>query len=181
MKKLLLLLLFIPLVSFGQNDFRKMFFGESKEVLKEKYPDLEFVSEIEAGIEILTHFDNVLGLPASVSYMFQDNKLMGGAYMFNPLVYGDSDDRLKDFNSVSERLNDKYEMERNDTWYKDTWKDNPNYLGHAIGMGDVSLSELGVKGDNVGIAHTLTKDNHILGFLLEDGLKSIDKSMDDDI
>ena len=39
MKKLLLLLLFIPLVSFGQNDFRKMFFGESKEVLKEKYPD----------------------------------------------------------------------------------------------------------------------------------------------
>ena len=66
MKKLLLLLLFIPLVSFGQNDFRKMFWGESQEVLKEKYPDLAFVPEKEAGIEILTHFDNVLGLPASV-------------------------------------------------------------------------------------------------------------------
>ena len=181
MKKLILLLLFIPLVSFGQNDFRKMFFGESKEVLKEKYPDVEFVSEIEAGIEALTHFDNVLGLSASVTYMFQDNKLMGGAYIFNTLAYRGSDDRLKDFNSVSERLNDKYEMERNDTWYKDTWKDRPNYLGYAIGAGDVDLSELGVKGDNVAIAHTLTKDNHILGFLLEDGLKSIDKSMDDDI
>jgi len=38
MKKLLLLLLFIPLVSC-QNDFRKMFWGESQEVLKEKYPE----------------------------------------------------------------------------------------------------------------------------------------------
>ena len=181
MKKLILLLLFIPLVSFGQNDFRKMFWGESKEILKEKYPDVVFAPEIEAGIEVLTHFDNVLGLPAAVTYMFQGNKLIGGAYMFNPLDYGDSDDRLKDFNSVSERLRNKYVMERNDTWYKDTWKDNPNYLGFAIGMGDVDLSEIGKKGDNVAIAHTLNKENHILGFLLEDGIDAIDKSMDDDI
>jgi len=51
----------------------------------------------------------------------------------------------------------------------------------GVSLGHVDLSELGAKGDNVAIAHTLTKDNHILGFLLEDGLKSIDKSMDDDI
>ena len=34
MKKLILLLLFIPLVSLGQ-DFRKMNFGDTKEQLKE--------------------------------------------------------------------------------------------------------------------------------------------------
>ena len=44
MKKLILLLLFIPLVSFGQNDFRKMFWGESQEVLKEKYPLQFFIT-----------------------------------------------------------------------------------------------------------------------------------------
>jgi hypothetical protein len=181
MKKLLLLLLFIPLVSFGQNDFRKMFFGESKEVLKEKYPDVEFVSEKEGVIEALTHFDNVLGLPASVTYMFQDNKLMGGAYMFNSTVYRSGDNKLKDFNSVSERLNDKYEMERDDTWYKDTWKDRPNSLGYAIGMGDVKLSEAGKKGDNIAIGHSVDDENHVLGFLLIDGFEAFEKSMDDDI
>ena len=55
MKKLILLLLVIPLVSFGQNDFRKMFFGESNEVLKEKYPDEELVVEKQKDLEILSH------------------------------------------------------------------------------------------------------------------------------
>jgi hypothetical protein len=58
MKKLLLLLLFIPLVSFGQNDFRKMFWGESQEVLKEKYPDAEFVSEKGGGMTTLSNTDS---------------------------------------------------------------------------------------------------------------------------
>ena len=55
MKKLILLLLVIPLVSFGQNDFIKMFFGLSKEVLKEKYPDEELVVEKQKDLEILSH------------------------------------------------------------------------------------------------------------------------------
>ena len=180
MKKLLLLLLFIPLVSFGQNDFRKMFFGESQEVLKEKYPDVAFVPEKSAGIEMLTHFDDVLGLPASIAYIFKDNKLVGGFYIFNT-GSSNGDDRLKDFNSVSERLNDKYEMERTDTWYKDTWKERPNYLGYAINMGDVDLYENGKKGDNIFITHTLNKESHPLGFMLDEGLKAIEKFFDDDI
>ena len=181
MKKLLLIFLFIPLFSFGQNDFRKMFFGESKEVLKEKYPDVEFVSETETGVEALTHFDNVLGLSASVTYMFQNNKLIAGAYVFNSLSFISGDDKLKDFNSVSERLNDKYEMERTDNWYKDTWKDDPNYLGYAIGLGDVDLTELGKKGDNISITHSLNQKSHVLGFLIKGGLDFFEKSFDDDI
>ena len=87
MKKLILLLLVIPLVSFGQNDFRKMFFGESKEVLKEKYPDEELVVEKQKDLEILSHSGNALAMSATISYIFQDNKLIGRGYTFNPLVF----------------------------------------------------------------------------------------------
>ena len=45
MKKLLLLLLFIPLMSFGQ-DFRKMSFGQSVKELKETYPTIEFTTDL---------------------------------------------------------------------------------------------------------------------------------------
>ena len=163
MKKLILLLLFIPLVSFGQNDFRKMFWGESKETLKEKYPDVIFIPENINGLESLTHFDNAVGFPASITYMFLENELIGGAYIFNPLGFKGGDDKLKDFNSVSERLNDKYEMERNDTWFKDTYKDDPDDLGYAIDFGDVVLSETGRKDDGkVIIANTLNKESHTL-------------------
>ena len=182
MKKLILLLLFIPLVSFGQNDFRKMFWGESKETLKEKYSDVIFITENSTGLESLTHFDNAVGLPASITYMFLNNKLIGGAYTFNPLGFKGGDDKLKDFNSVSLRLNDKYEMERNDTWFKDTYKDSPNNLGDAIDLGDVVLSEMGRKDDGkVMIAHTLNKETHTLGFIIEEGTIGIGKSIDDDI
>lgn len=182
MKKLILLLLFIPLVSFGQNDFRKMFWGESKETLKEKYPDVIFIPENINGLESLTHFDNAVGFPASITYMFLENELIGGAYIFNPLGFKGGDDKLKDFNSVSERLNDKYEMERNDTWFKDTYKDDPDDLGYAIDFGDVVLSETGRKDDGkVMIAHTLNKESHTLGFIIEAGTIAIGKSIDDDI
>ena len=181
MKKLILILLFIPLVSFGQNDFRKMFWGESQEVLKEKYPDAEFVSEKGGGMTTLSNTDSVLGMQATVTYMFDDNKLFAGAYLFYHLAYLSGDEKLKNFNSVSKRLNDKYEMERDDNWYKENYKDRPEHLGHAIALGDVDLSEKGKKGDNTMIAHTVNKNEHILGFVLIDGLEAIQKSMDDDI
>ena len=181
MKKILLLFLFIPLLSFGQNDFRKMFWGESQEVLIEKYPDAEFVFEKGAGITTLSNVDSVLGMMATVTYLFKDNKLMAGAYMFYHLAYLSGDEKLKKFNSISERLNDKYEMQREDKWYKDTWKNSPNQLGSAIALGDVDLTERGKKGDNTMIAHTVNKDQHVLGFVLIDGLEDIQKSMDDDM
>ena len=182
MKKIILLLLFIPLISFGQNDFRKMFFGESKEVLKEKYPDVEFTSSIEADMLLLTHVDNVLGLDCMVQYAFKDNKLFMGLYIFTPFQY-DNDEKLKNFNSVSKSLNDKYELEREDTWYKEYYKDKPDYLGSAIGLGDVDLSETGYKDKDslILITHILDKNNHTLGYAFQESLEKIFESYDDDI
>jgi len=184
MKKLLLLLLFVPLLSFGQNDFRKMNWGESKEALKEKYPDVEFIPVFQSGADFLTHFDTVLGFTASVNYLFIDNKLVGGIYTFSPMAFVQTgDDKLKEYNSVSERLNDKYELKREDTWYKDGYKNLPDMLGFAIDMGEVDLSEMGFKDKDslVVIAHALNKDAHTLTFIHKDGALALDKSMDDDI
>ena len=105
MKKLLLLLLFISLVSFGQNDFRKMNWGESKEALKEKYPDVEFIPVFQSGADFLTHFDTVLGFTASVNYLFIDNKLVGGIYTFSPMAFVQTgDDKLKEYNLHDKKI-----------------------------------------------------------------------------
>ena len=89
MKKLLLLLLFIPLMSFGQ-DFRKMSFGQSIEELKETYPATEFVEENEMKIDILSHDDYVGGIKTTVAYLFVDNSLMAGVYSFDDKNYNEN-------------------------------------------------------------------------------------------
>ena len=183
MKKLIIIFLFIPLLSFGQNDFRKMFFGESKEVLKEKYPEVEFTTSIDSDVLLLMHTASVLGFnDCFVQYAFKDNKLIAGIYTFNPSEW-DDDEKLKDFNIVSQRLNAKYEMQRDDTWYKDTFKENPNYLATAVGMGEVDLLEKGYKDKDslIRISHTLEKDKHLLAYIFEEGMEKIMKSFDDDI
>ena len=80
-KVILLILLFIPLVSFGQ-DFRNMNFGDTKEQLKEVYPDVEFLVDSEEGMEMLYHEGNIAGINTQIGYIFFDNKLMTGAYVF---------------------------------------------------------------------------------------------------
>ena len=131
---------------------------------------------------LLTHADNVLGLDCMVQYAFKDNKLFAGLYIFTPFQY-DNDEKLKNFNLVSESLNAKYELKREDTWYKDTWKDKPNDLGFAIGRGDVDLSEQGFKDKDslIVIGHTLDKTNHTLGYMFQESLEKIFESYDDDI
>ena len=141
MKKLILLLLFIPLVSFGQ-DFRKMNFGDSKKKLYQIYPDVEFDIEYSGLIEFFSHFDYIAGIKTRISYVFLDNELSAGMYMFseNNNRKG-GDERLRDFKTVSDRLNIKYDMENIDEWHKTTWKDVPNWHGYALSNGEVSFGE----------------------------------------
>ena len=183
MKKLILLLIFIPLVSFGQNDFRKMFWGESKEVLKEKYPDVEFFPA--AGIGFLTQwteFPVVLEIEAQVFYIFKDDELVSGMYTFNPMGAHSRDERLKEFNNVSERLNAKYELQREDVWYKDytdAEKNKPDWLDLAVEWGEVQLLERGEKEEGVTIVHILDKNHHTLAYMTKEGLQVLDKKVDD--
>src|SRR5690606_12699383 len=97
------------------------------------------------------------GLKVYVSYMFADNKLKGGAYSF---AEEHSSDNLyhEDFLSISDILNKKYEMEREEKWNKTTWKNNPDYIGFALKMGDVEIIET-YEDENTSITHTLSSDS----------------------
>ena len=183
MKKLLLLL-FIPFVCLSQNDFRKMNWGESPEILKEKYSEINFVKEDVMGSTAFTHEDIIGGTKANVIYLFVDDKFYAGTYMFSYGSYSSKSqtDRLKDFNLISEKL-EKYDMTREDVWINDTYKNRPNSLGHALYMEHVSLFEKGIDGDTV-IVHSLQRSEgefvHQLAYTNPVLLQKVLDSVDDD-
>ena len=161
MKKLLFLLVFIPLVSFGQTDFRKMSWGDSMEDLKKTYPESTFEKGNEEGFDILMQEGTLIGIEVFIAYVFSENELVAGMYSIHPIGYKNSKDRLRDFGNISARLNEKYTMKREDDWIDTSYKDDPNSLDHAISMGDVILVELGESGDTK-IIHNLAKREHNL-------------------
>ena len=163
MKKLILLLLFIPLVSFGQ-DFRKMSFGDTKEQLTQTYPDVDFTVEEFEGIEAVYHIDNVAGIEDTrVVYMFVNKEFSSGMYMFaQGDIFMDGAERLKNYKRVSGRLSEKYEMVDENEWHNDSWKDSPNSHGHAINMGHVDFKER-YQTDRITILHALSKSSGEIG------------------
>ena len=155
MKKLILLLLFIPLVSLGQ-DFRKMNFGDTKEQLKEAYPDVEFLFDSEEGMEMLYHEGNIAGIKTQIGYVFLNNKFTIGSYVFAENDYLRSDEeRVRDYKNVSNRLNEKYDMEDFTEWYKTDYKDDPAF---ALNINHVSFRE-DYGDEKLYIIHTLAKES----------------------
>jgi hypothetical protein len=182
MKKLLFLFLFIPLISFSQ-DFRKMSFGQSVEELKETYPATEFTFEKSSDISIFSHTDAVGGIETLVAYLFVDNSLMAGLYYFDNTSYKGGSDRYKDYKNISDILNDKYEMEENNTWHNDSYKDDPNSYDHALNMGYVDFNEKYTT-DKLLIRHSVSKSDglisHFLGYSSPSFSELIDAENDSD-
>ena len=183
MKNLLVVFLLIPLFCISQNDFRKMNWGDSINDLKEKYGDISFSKEKESDFIVYSHSDYVGGIDATVVYTFTNDKLFGAGYIFSYDSYKDSKERLKDFYSVSQRLNDKYNMDRQDQWLIERWKDNPDDLHFALDMGDVQLIESG-KNEGTLIMHTLGMTGgsltHNLLYSSIETVNSIQDEIDDD-
>jgi hypothetical protein len=183
MKNLILLLLFIPLISFSQ-DFRKMSFGQSVEELKETYPEYVFITENDMGMNIFSHTDVVGGIEATVAYLFVDNKLSSGFYYFDRTnIFKSDDDRYKDFKSISLILNDKYEMQENNNWHDDAFKDDPTRNAFSLAMGYVDFSEMNST-DKVLINHTLLRTDgvytHIVGYIAPSFGQLMEKKIDSD-
>ena len=205
MKKLLFLLFFIPLVSLGQfsnnknspttpNEsisvdsenqspeeitFRKMSWGDSEEDLKKTYPEVQFEKGSEVGLDLLMQEGTLIGIDVFIVYIFYENELVAGMYNIHPIGYKNSTDRLRDFHRISDRLNDKYTMEREDDWVDTSYKDDPNSLDHAIAMGDVVLVEIGEAGDTR-IVHNLSKGEHNLIYGSTKWVEIMDQQQQDD-
>jgi hypothetical protein len=191
MKKLILLSTFILLSVVGlnaQNDFRKMNWGDSSNDLLEKYENISFTKEAEGDLIAYSHNDNIGGIDATVLYTFKNNKLFAAGYIFSSRSLKDSKERLKDFYSISQRLNNKYDMERDDQWFDNkAWKDLPDYLDHALYMGDVQLVERGEFNETL-IMHTLWRSHssltssltHSVYYYSEELMDSFQEEIDDD-
>lgn len=158
MKKILLgLFLILSLQSFAQNNFRGMSWDASISQLKSKYPDINWKIENENKTKIYTTEDHVGGLEVGVAYFFIDNQLKMGAYYFteehksNNLYY-------EDFVSISNILNKKYDMEKDEKWNNTSWKDSPNRIGHALLMGHVEIEER-YEDELTKIIHSLSNNN----------------------
>ena len=182
MKKLLLLLL-TPLLCISQNDFRKMNWDDSINDLKEKYEDISFTKETQDDFIVYSHSDIVGGIDATVFYTFKNDKLFAAGYLFSLNSFKDSKERLKDFYSVSKRLNDKYDMERDDQWLVKTWENEPDFLDFALSQGDVQLIERAVSDETL-IVHTLGQSDgslsHNLFYTSEESMNSIQEEISDD-
>ena len=178
MKKLILLL-FIPLISFGQNDFRKMSWGDSVEDLKKTYPEVAFQNYNQEGIYMLMQEGDLIGINVNIGYAFSENELIGGIYLIEPEVYKDSKDRLRDFNDISSKLNEKYTVERDDEWIRDNYKNNPNDLSFALDIGDVILNEK-IDVEDTYIVHILSDEEHILMYRSAKWLEILKQEQSDD-
>ena len=57
-------------------------------------------------------------------------------------------------------------MTENNKWHKDSWKDDPNYHGHALYMGDVDFVER-YEGEGKTVLHSISKsDDELLHIVM---------------
>ena len=187
MKKLLLLssFLFISVAGLNaQNDFRKLNWGESSEVLMKKNLEVDFLKETEMGMTAYSHNSYVSGLKTRIAYCFINDVFMAGLYQFTPERASYlSKDFVKDFDDVSSKLNSKYKMEREDVWYQDNSNVDLMGVDFYLKQGDVDLNESSFF-EGTFIIHSLANSegiiSHILMYSSPELLEQLQSSSEDD-
>lgn len=139
MKKLLVIIFLAPLMLLAQADFRGMSWGDSFERLQELNSGVSFDEKQEGDWVVYSYKDNVAGADAYVLFSFSENKFVSSGYIFDYSVFSDTKEKLRTFNRINERLEEKYDLKNDDDWLVSTWKGDDDSLDHAIDMGDVVL------------------------------------------
>lgn len=183
-----LLTSFFIFIAFGlnaQNDFRKMDWYESSETLIEKYSEVDFLIETEMGMTAYSHFDYVGGIETRIAFCFINDHFVAGLYQFTPERSSyNAKDFVKDFDNISARLQSKYEMERNDVWYKDNNIDvDLMGIDFYLTTGDVDLEEVGFNEGKL-IVHSLKNSEgnitHMLMYAISDFVKKLENSLENE-
>ena len=110
---------------FWQGDFRKMFWGDSFEDLRQSYPNSEIIQYDCAGstsgicgydFDIYEETNTeIIGIPTTVNYYFVNDSLVRGGYRFH-------NSGSENFDKVQEILYEKY-PENLYYWSNDTYDD----------------------------------------------------------
>lgn len=153
------------LAMVGQNDFRKMNWGDTPEQLKSAYPEVNWEIETYEGYRFYATNGFVGGLEAKIGFIFDSGKLQSGLYMFQESHSATGNLYYEDFELISSHLNKKYDMERNEDWNNTSWQGKSDYIGFALAMGHVAIDERfndnrtfiihSISGDGLNVEHTL--------------------------
>lgn len=141
MKNILLgLFVLLSFQTFSQNNFRGMSWGDSESQLKSQYPNVKWELETEGKLKSYATEDYVGGLKVKVIYAFIVNKFHIGSYYFMEEHFS-GNLYHEDFIDISNILNKKYDMEKNEKWNNTSWKDDLDNIDHALKMGHVQIIE----------------------------------------
>ena len=154
MKKLLVIIFLSPMMLLAQADFRGMSWGDSFERLQELNSGVSFDEKQEGDWVVYSYKDNVAGVDAYVLFSFSENKLVSSGYIFDYSVFSDTKEKLRAFNRINERLEEKYDLKNDDDWLVSTWRGNDDYLDYTIDQGDVVLMRSS-KNERTSLMHRL--------------------------
>jgi len=181
----IMLIFSVPLVAQDQEEdytFRSTRWGMSKsEVIEQEgEPDHQEDSN-SGGYESAILYDGIsVGrLDTYLIYYFTEDKLVRGVYNFQE-DHTSENTYIDDFKKIKGILTNKYGRPEYDDeiWHKDLYKDDPDYYGFAVSIGDLEYRVrweteeteiwLTLDGDNYEIDHHLYYDSKELKELVEE-------------
>lgn len=141
-------------ICLAQNDFRKMNWGESPQILEEKYPDSDFEKSQEGIVKHYVEEGFISGYETLIQYTFIGDEFSYAGYVFSYNNWKPAKDKRKEFDVISDFLKNKYVMKRKDNWLDSDYKGNDEKLDFALSLGDVELVER-YEGEDKTIVHFL--------------------------
>ena len=145
--------------------FRKSEWGASKAQVKND-ENLKLLQEDD---NILAYQSTVLGLDALIGYIFTDNKLTRGKYIFQE-KHSNKSDFISDYESLKRILTKKYGEPNEDKtiWKNDLYKDDYEDWGTAISIGHL-LYYATWETEKSEITLMLSGENYKIDLLIEFG------------
>lgn len=113
-------------------DFRKTTWGMTKEQVK-----IAETKKLEAEREDrLGYLDDMVGKKVTIVYVFTENKLSRGSYVFD-LQHTNQNLFINDYEEIKHLLSEKYGPPNEDDslWANNLYKDDPQHWGLAVSMG----------------------------------------------
>ena len=171
MKRFMYLFLFIPIVSFSQNDFRKMNWGESPKKLKEKYINIQFrIENEEAQLVVYSHSGRFYGVESTIRYIFDNGRLAMGVFTFAANVETINTERyLLNFFNISDSINTEHLMIKDSDWIDYTQESYFESLESIFKLNNIRYVESCQTKTGTVINHIFKKDNlsiiHVLGYV----------------
>lgn len=167
MKRIIFLLVIVILGSSSSaQDFRKVSWGVDKATVEESEPNQELTYGATELYETLSYTTSVLNLPAKISYLFDEDKLVKCHVDFT-VEHSNDNDYIVDFDNIGRSLQSKYgDFERTDNWRNDLYKNDPSKHGYAISSGHYTIARQWENEGKMIILHELGGDWRIFHTIL---------------